>query len=341
MGLFYLLTLYCAIRAAQSRRPELWVAGSIAACALGMASKEAMVTAPIVVWLWYRIFSTRLAGPQVPSLKPQTLYIGLAATWFVLAALMLTHPRTHSVGFSFADWPWWRYLLTQAGVIVHYLRLAVVPTPLVLDYGWPPAATLLQNAPQVVALTAMFGLTVWAVWRRHPAGFLGGWLFLTLAPTSSVIPIPTEVAAEHRMYLPLAALVALAVVGAQLLLERASRPWARYAGPAAALALTATFITMVDARNRAFESDERIWLDTIEKRPANARARNNYAADLLERGDARTAEDHLRVAVSLDPRFAEAQGNLGVALCRQQKCNEGIPHLERALDLDPEAPRGE
>jgi tetratricopeptide (TPR) repeat protein len=54
MGLFYLSTLYGAIRALEagpgtSRR--LWTAASIAACVLGMGSKEAMVGAPIMVAL--------------------------------------------------------------------------------------------------------------------------------------------------------------------------------------------------------------------------------------------------------------------------------------------------
>ena len=39
------------------------------------------------------------------------------------------------------------------------------------------------------------------------AGFLGAWFWITLAPTSTIVPIATEVAAERRMYLPLAALV--------------------------------------------------------------------------------------------------------------------------------------
>ena len=46
--------------------------------------------------------------------------------------------------------------------------------------------------------------------RDRPAaavGFLGGWFFATLAPSSSVLPLATEIAAERRMYLPLAALV--------------------------------------------------------------------------------------------------------------------------------------
>ena len=43
-----------------------------------------------------------------------------------------------------------------------------------------------------------------------PERFLGAAFFLILAPTSSVLPIVTEVAAEHRMYLPLAAVAVLA-----------------------------------------------------------------------------------------------------------------------------------
>jgi hypothetical protein len=37
---------------------------------------------------------------------------------------------------------------------------------------------------------------------------LGAWFFVILAPTSSVVPIVGSPMAEHRMYLPLAAVVA-------------------------------------------------------------------------------------------------------------------------------------
>ena len=37
--------------------------------------------------------------------------------------------------------------------------------------------------------------------RRPHVGFLGAWCFITLAPTSSIVPIATEVGAERRMYL--------------------------------------------------------------------------------------------------------------------------------------------
>src|SRR5437667_2279125 len=50
MGLFYLLTLYAAIRAGEGSWP--WQTASVVSCALGMASKEVMITAPLMVMLW-------------------------------------------------------------------------------------------------------------------------------------------------------------------------------------------------------------------------------------------------------------------------------------------------
>ena len=48
MALFYLLTLYCAVRAHQSKAARgRWEVAAITACALGMGSKEAMATAPV------------------------------------------------------------------------------------------------------------------------------------------------------------------------------------------------------------------------------------------------------------------------------------------------------
>jgi Flp pilus assembly protein TadD len=62
-------------------------------------------------------------------------------------------------------------------------------------------------------VVALLALTALALWRRPMVGFLGAWIFITLAPTSSIVPIATEVGAERRMYLALAAIVALVVVG--------------------------------------------------------------------------------------------------------------------------------
>jgi Tfp pilus assembly protein PilF len=339
MGMFYLATLYCAIRALDTNTwtRVSWTGASILACALGMATKEVMATAPLMVMLWDRQFAADRATNRRP------LYLGLAATWAIPAVLLAGAYRTSSVGFGFSEWPWWRYLATQAGVVTTYLRLAVIPTPLVLDYGWPAATSIVEVALPGVFLGSLLVATMWGVVRSFPAAFAGAWCFVILAPSSSVIPIVTEVAAEHRMYLPVAGVIALVVLGVFGLghrLTAGTTPNVRRAlagaGLIAAAVVIILFARMTYARNLDYHDYDRIWSDTIAKRPRNARARNNYATSLLTTGRYAEAEPHLRIAVEEQPSFAEAEANLGIALSAQGRLAEGEHHLLRAIALRPD-----
>ena len=354
MGLFYLLTLYCAIRAGERTmhvtRRKWWMGAAIVACALGMGSKQTMVSAPLIIWLWDWLFGPDIQEGALTSQERSVrwrLYAGLAATWAILAALVAAERWPHSIGFNREGWNPWTYLLTQTRVIVHYLRLSLVPSPLTLDYdGWPMARSVLEVAPYAAFLTLLLGATVFAIFRRQPWGFLGGWFFATLAPSSSVLPLATEVAAERRMYLPLAALVVVAVLGVYLLGQRvlvaliadarSRRVVARVTAAALVATVVATLGMTTYARNRDFWSDERIWQDTVEKRPTNSRARVSYGVDLYAARRLPEAERELREAVRLKETSAPAHANLGSVLCSLGQLDEGISHLERALALDPD-----
>ena len=212
MALFYLLTLYCARRAYDDgARHGWWEAAAVLACTLGMASKESMVTAPLAVVLYDRVFL--FDSLRAAFRSRARLYLGLAATWVLLAALVASAPRNLSAGFTAHDADPWTYLLNQAVMITRYLRLSVWPRDLVLYYGWPLPLTLTDVLPQALFVLGLLALTAVTLYRRPRVGILGLWFFLTLAPTSSILPIATEVGAERRMYLPLMAIVALAVVG--------------------------------------------------------------------------------------------------------------------------------
>ena len=352
MGMFYLLTLYGAIRAleAGSGSPRLlWMGVSIAACALGMGTKEAMVGAPIAVALWIRICrpEDRLFGPAA-----RPLLIGLAATWIPLAVLVMQQARARSVGFGLLGWTAWSYLMTQAGVIVHYLRLSIVPSPLVFWYAWRTPESWIGIVPQATALLVLAVLTVVALARRHPLGLAGAWFFLTLAPSSSILPIATEIAAEHRMYLPLASVVAVVVTGGYALGQGVLAAWrtgnrrvsrAATLGAWVALVMAAAVLgAMTRERNRDYWSNETILADTVRKSPENAGARIFYGVELLGQARFSEAEAQFRAALSLPPPqgagigpTAGAHMYLGSALCAQNKLDEGIAHLEQALALNP------
>jgi protein O-mannosyl-transferase len=284
MGLFYLLTFYCVIRAAEGRQTLRWILGAIAACALGMGTKEAMVTAPLVILLYDRIFLSDSWRSTVR--RRGLLYAGLAATWIILAVTMASaSSRGGTVGFGLST-TWWQYARTQFGVILHYLRLVIWPAPLVLDYGWPIATKASQILLPAIPVLGLLGLSLWALRRHAATGFLGLAFFLILAPTSSIVPI-RDAAFEHRMYLPLAAVMTFVVVGVFSLLTRRRSgqapdepeatipPWV-VSGVTrvliAALAVAVPFGALTAARNKDYRSEVSIWQDTVKKRPTHWRA---------------------------------------------------------------------
>jgi hypothetical protein len=346
MALFYLGTIYCAIRAGETgTRRSLWTAAAVAACALGMATKEPMVTAPLVVWLWSVVFAK---APWLPwrDADRRVLHAGLAATWLVLAVLLTTQSQAQVVLRSVTssgqveDWPAMSYLWTQAGVVLHYLRLVVWPSPLAFDYyGWPRADSVLEVWPQVLAVAALVGVSAFGLMRRHPLGFVGAAFFIILAPTSSIVPISTEPAAEHRMYLPLAALIAGAIAGAATVVVRRRATATIAAVVVVGLAVVAA--TATRTRNQVYWSDEQLWADTVAARPGNARARINYGINLVASGRDRESEAQMRAALDLPADHetrAQIHLQLGSALCASGRLREGIPHVERALAIDPDLP---
>src|ERR1022692_3445174 len=213
MGLFYLLTLYCFIRGAGAGGPGRfwWLAASVFACLLGMATKEVMVSAPLVVLLYDRTF---LAGGFREAFRRRwRLYAGLAATWIALALLVLsTHSRSGTAGFG-TTVAWWRYALTQLPAVVHYLWLCFWPHRLIFDYGSALEIPSFRVVPCALIIAGLAAATAWALARRPAVGFLGASFFAILAPSSSIVPVATETIAEHRMYLPLAAVAVLVVLG--------------------------------------------------------------------------------------------------------------------------------
>ena len=87
MGLLYLLTLYGFIRSADPGASRGWPILAIASCGLGMASKEVMVSAPLMVLLYDRTF---VAGSFREAWRQRRgLYAGLAASWLLLGWLVL------------------------------------------------------------------------------------------------------------------------------------------------------------------------------------------------------------------------------------------------------------
>jgi Flp pilus assembly protein TadD len=325
MGLFYLLTLYGFIRGVESRRPGWWYALSVTACLLGMATKEVMVSAPLMVLLYDRTF---IAGsfPQAWKQRWQ-LYVGLASTWVVLGYLVASVGSHGGMGFG-SGLAWWQYALIQCRAIVHYLKLSVWPYPLIFDYGTLTLGHVGRILPYALVLAALATGTAIALWRRPAVGFLGVWFFAILAPSSSVVPLTTQTMAEHRMYLPLVAVVVVAVLGIYTLIGR----WSLLVFLALAMGLG----SMTWRRNEDYRSAVALWGDTIRKYPSNVRAYVSLGAVLFSAGRTQEAIGEYIQALRIDPDYAEAHNNLGITLFAAGNVQEGLRHFEKSVQLRPQ-----
>jgi hypothetical protein len=311
MGLLYLLTLYCFIRGAGAQQPRGWHLLSVLCCFLGMATKEVMVTAPLIVLAYDRTF---VAGKFRAALRLRwRVYLGLACTWLVLGYLS-TGLRGRGVGFGLG-YSWGTYGLTECWVVAHYLLLAIWPHPLVFDYG-AVVVNLREILPCACVLASLLGMVLIAFERRSALGFAGMWFFLILVPGSSIVPIAFQPMAEHRMYLPLAGVVAILVGGAWSWLGRRSL----FLILAAALALG----TAAAIRNRDYRNETLLWGDTVQRRPANPRA-HLALGEALE-GESRHAEaaEQFTEAIRLDPGDFRARMNLGLALYKMGRVDEAL-----------------
>jgi tetratricopeptide (TPR) repeat protein len=330
MGLLYLLTLYSFIRGAEgsSRRSTVWYALAIGACLLGMATKEVMATAPLVVLLYDRTF---LAGSFREAWRRRVgIHAALASTWLVLVYLVFAaHGRNGTAGFGGAI-AWTSYALTQLPAIAHYLRLSLWPHPLIFYYGRILLVEPPRVLPAALLIASLAAATGWALVRRPPLGFLGAAFFLILAPSSSVVPVATETMAEHRMYLSLIPVIVLMVLGLHSWVGRATLP--------CCLALAGVLLALTWQRNEAYRDPLELWGDAVARQPANIWARNEFGKELARRpGRLSEAVAQYEEALRLQPDYVEAHNNLGNTLMLiSGRTEAAMAQYAAALRLNPD-----
>jgi tetratricopeptide (TPR) repeat protein len=153
------------------------------------------------------------------------------------------------------------------------------------------------------------------------------------------------------MYLPLAALATLVVVGgyaaanawtARLagdVRHRAGAPGrAPLRGITATTLLVAAVLGVVSAgRLAAYHNPLALWQDVALRQPHNAIAHQNLGTQLFARGRTSDALKHYREAVRLDPESDQGQFNLALALLNTGQAEASIAHFREAVRLLPDS----
>ncbi|HUR56101.1 MAG TPA: tetratricopeptide repeat protein, partial [Opitutaceae bacterium] len=334
VGLFYLLTLYAFVRCAGGPSgPALpWKIVCVIACLIGMATKEVMVSAPLIILLFDRAFCAGSFGEAWRQRRG--LHAALFSTWLLLGALVLaTGTRGGTAGFGINVTPW-AYAQTQFEAVTRYLALSFWPHPLIFDYGVRWVQGVGAVLPHALVVLSLSAATILA-WRRSPAvAWLALLFFAVLSPTSSIVPGNRQTLAEHRMYLPLAAVIVLVVVGVDAAIRQRRRVLFTL-GVATAIA----FGVLTVRRNFDYRSEVALYRDTALKRPDNGFARYNLGKALAEIGRHADALAEYEAALPLMANAPGVQYNRANSLAALGRKDDAVAGYEGALRAEPRYPR--
>jgi tetratricopeptide (TPR) repeat protein len=341
MGLFCLATLLCFILSVGSVHANRWRSCSLLCCLLGLMTKPVMLIAPLLVLTYDRSF---VAQTFAAALRLRwRYYLSFSMVVSLLPIILGGNKKdwATSVGSEVTGISSLQYAANQPGIVLRYLRLSFWPDALCLDYGFRPETNAAVIWGSLLAIGLLLAFTVWAFKRRSAGGFAAAWFFLTLAPTSSFVPI-ADLAFEHRMYLALAGLLALAVPSAGLFLQQGlerfpSLPMRKGVVLASVSLLFGVLLTArTILRNDDYSSEIAIWSSATEVSPKSARAQYNLGTALMRKQRWAEAVNHFEEALRARPSYPEAHYNLANALHRLDLLPEAILSYRRALTLTPE-----
>lgn len=280
-----------------------WLAISVAASAAAMLTKETAVVLPLLIASYDWLFS----GDQPPSAgRRRWYYAALCSTWLILGAQMVLQAGLYHHTGVYAVSPL-DYFLTQPSVILYYLRLAFWPTGLCFDLNWTVLKNWSDILPSLLLMTA-FGLAVaYGLVRRKAWAWPGAAFLLALAPSSSFLPLG-QIAVEYRMYLALAAVAAMVVLGSYAAIRKwtpsgASRTTILRGAAGLAFAMIGVLIVLTQARNQLYATPGGIWLDVIEHGTGGTRALWNIAIDCDRHHGFDAAIKYADEVIRLNPDF--------------------------------------
>ena len=343
MGMFFLLTLYCAIRGFQSNRRLLWYSASVLVCSLGMGTKEVMAAAPVLILLYDYAFVSK---SFTSALRQRRLfYLSLAGTWVIVFALVIishttpTEYKTPNESMEFIKGcDVLGYVLSQPAVILEYSRFSIWPRPLgfqgQVSRLFPDVIFGIRLAAIIVIV--LLALSFWGFLRRRWFGFLGVWFFIILAPSSSLVPT-MDIFSIHRMYLSLASVVTVIVFGGDYVLRKllTGRHCERYFKILSAIlvaGIVTTYSLMTYERNKDYQNAAVLLGDE------STFTHYNLAMAYIEQGDLEQAVSHYKKVLQIDPNYAAANHSLGLIFMEQGKHDQAAEHFKKEIHIKPNYP---
>ncbi len=318
------------------------LAGVIFATLASIFSKEIGFTLPVILVLYDLIFmckNRRDLLKRAILFGPPLLLTAVYVLFFLhggILRLLIKGDQT---------WLWSPYenLLTQARVIIQYLKLLAFPWPgwLSIDHDIVVSQSLFRVSTflSVLVVLSLFFLAVFWIRKKPLISFSIFWFFIILTPTSSLIPL-WDIMVEYRLYLPMVAygliLAVLADFLHRFLSGRVSLRFANGIAVCTLLLFVAAYSTFAVQRSHVFRDGITLWKDAVRKSPNKARASLNLGVMLQRSNRLEEAREMLEQALGKRPKgHPLVHYNLGLVYSDLGNYERAITHLGEYLKRNP------
>ncbi len=260
----------------------------------------------------------------------------------IFVATMFLMQRTMYVGPIISELSPWQYVLSQTTVVMHYFTLIFWPFQQSYAYDWQTADSLTQVFPQALVLISILAVGVTLLRLRSLMGVGVLWMFLALAPTSSLLPL-NPLAFEARMYLPMVGFVlvlagifnaALEFSGVRLVKgDIAVAKWQQAIVVFGAIACIAASVGagwLTRQRAAIYQSPRAIWEATAKTGFAPFLANLELAELDMAAGDYVSAENRSSQALESKLDSAAAWSTLSMSLSRRGQTDQALALLKEA-----------
>jgi len=329
------------------RKPgRIYFFGSSLFFFLGVLTKEIIITLPAALFIFHFYFIWK---------KSLGKWISVYGKWL----LLLLIPFLAGVGYkqifgggflaaSSAELSSSTWFLTQTSVVpFEYFRKILFPFNLNLDIDFPILKNWLNPKNWLGLFSMALFIIIWirisigiekkTAWEieKRCAGFGFAWIFLTLLPTSSFIPLLDPVI-EHRTYLPLVGftLVVASIFSWTYLtcLKNNQKRFVFFSVQSVMLLILVLFSLIVIDRNKVWKDEFTLWTDAKNKSPGLVRPYNNLGQAHDKVGNYNEAILEFEQALKINPNYFFGLNNLGNIYGKQKKYEEAIKYFKKALN---------
>jgi len=354
---FVIATFIASVHAPKASHRILWLVVSYLGTSFAAGTKEIIIVLPVLLVLvdWFFIaqgdlekFKTRLwvhAG-YFAVLFGTLAYMGIRPGY---VAHLVGTPLRNNRGNVLTGNPdvyisTFSYLISQFKVMLHYMLIFVWPFRISFDYDMRLAKSLF-SMDVIVPATILLSLTWWTFKRfmKNKADlfvFAFAWFLIAMLPRTSIFP-STELICDYKTYLAsFGAMFALAIVcarGVEFILHMVKGLDMIINKHVTQVTVGLLMLSCIgfasNQQNKVWSSDLNFWQAAVDHAPTKARAHNNLATAMYEKGDIQGALKEFDKAIECDGNYGEPHVNLASIHQMRGDFETAIKHYARAMDI--------